>query len=125
MERVVHLDRRIVRREDPYERAIDNLLGTLADPLINAGYHLVMNQDRGKREARIAAYEAPLGAIDAFLRRHAVGDGPFLFEEFGWAEVVFTPFLQRFAFVDYYEGVSMPPKDKYRPGASDAALGLR
>jgi glutathione S-transferase len=97
-----------VRRADPYERAIENLLVSMEGRLVNAGYRLVMNQDRAQREALVQGYLDALAELDAFLRRHGTGDGPWLFDDFGWAEVVYTPFLQRFAFVDYYEGVAVP-----------------
>lgn len=97
-----------VRRADPYERAVENLLVSMEGGLVGAGYRLVMNQDHQKRDEYVQAYLDVLAELDAFLVRHATGDGPWLFDDFGWAEVVYTPFFQRFAFVDYYEGVSVP-----------------
>ena len=38
--------------------------------------------------------------LNDFLLEHAPS-GPFLFDEFGWAEAVFTPFFVRFWFLKY------------------------
>lgn len=100
-----------VRRADPYERAIENLMVTLEGPFTMSGYILVMNPDPGRRDALIEKYFAQHEKLDAFLRRHSTGDGPWLFDRFGWAEAVFTPFFKRFAFVPYYEGVDLPEGD--------------
>ncbi len=99
------------RREDPYERAIENLLVAGEGTLVASGYRLVMNQDRTRREELVQAYLDAHETIDAFLRRHGQDGGPWLFDRFGWAEVVFTPFFRRFAFVAYYEGVDIPDGD--------------
>ncbi len=179
-----------VRRSDAYERAVENLVVAAEEPFVASGYVLVMNQDPARREALIQRYLDQFAKLDALLSQHATGEGPWLFDRFGWAETVFTPFFRRFAFVKYYEDVDipegprfdrvrawrkaclahpaaqqvsdeeviklyydyarnagngdlvpgrerssfvftphwkdrpMPPKDKYGPGASDAALGL-
>lgn len=102
-----------VRRSDPYERAVEALLVTLEGRMVRAGYGLVMNQDEAARDGLVTAYLAVLAEIDAFLLRRATGDGPWLFDRFGWAETVFTPFFQRFAFVRYYEGVEPPDTPQY------------
>jgi glutathione S-transferase len=39
--------------------------------------------------------------------------GPFLFEDFGYAEAVFTPMFMRFWFLDYYEDFSLPEEPAY------------
>lgn len=97
-----------VRRSDPYERAIESLLITHEGALVGAGYRLVMNQDPARRDDLVAGYIRTLEVLDAFLRRHSQGDGPWLFDRFGWAEAIYTPFFQRFAFVSYFEGVTVP-----------------
>jgi glutathione S-transferase len=102
-----------VRREDPYERALESLLVTMDGGLINAGYGLVMNQDESKREEMVENYLKKYRELDDFLRRHSSGESDFLFERFGWAEATYTPFFQRFAFVDYYEGVDIPETDEF------------
>lgn len=102
-----------IRRADSYERGIENLLSTLADATVSAGYRLVLNQDLGKRDALVQAYFDSLEQVDAFLRTHATGSGPWLFDRFGWAEAVFTPFFQRFAFIPYYEGIDLPEDERF------------
>ena len=83
-----------VRRSDPYERALENLLVSMCDAFIGAGYRLVMNRDRAARGPLVDRYAASLRELDAFLRAHASGESPWLFDRFGWAEVAFTPFFQ-------------------------------
>ncbi len=39
--------------------------------------------------------------------------GPFLFEDFGWAETVFAPLFMRFWFLEYYEGFELPDEEQY------------
>jgi glutathione S-transferase len=101
-----------VRRRDPYERAIENLMVAMEGAFVASGYRLVMNPDRSARDGLVTAYLEQHAQIDAFLRQHARGDGPWLFERFGWAEAVFAPFFWRFEFVRYYEGVDLPEHDE-------------
>ncbi len=100
-------------RADPYERAIENLMVSMESAFVASGYRLVMNQDRERREQLKDTYLAQWAALDAFLRRNATEGGPYLFDRFGWAEVVYTPFFQRFAFVAYYEGVDLPKEGAF------------
>lgn len=102
-----------VRRADPYERAIENLLVGMERGLVNAGYTLVMNQLPEKRAALVDAYLDVHAQLDAFLVRHGSVDGPYLFDRFGWAEAVFAPFFRRFAFVRYYEDVDLPAEPRF------------
>ncbi len=102
-----------VRRTDPYERAVENLLVTMEGRVVASGYTLVMNPDRSRRDALVTAYLDRFAQLDAFLRRYAAGDGPWLFDRFGWAETVYTPFFRRFAFVQYYEDVDLPHDDRF------------
>lgn len=97
-----------VRRAKPLERAIENLLASKEGAFGSSGYSLVMNQDRHKRDELLERYFQQYVALDTFLRRFGKGEEPWLFERFGWAECIFTPFFQRFAFVQYYEGVDIP-----------------
>jgi glutathione S-transferase len=78
----------------------------------NHGYGWVMNQDPGKRETCMAAMLQQYEKLDDFLSHHSPA-GPFLFEEFGWAETVFTPFFMRFWFLEYYEGLQLPQGGRY------------
>ncbi len=50
--------------------------------------------------------------LDDFLLQHSPA-GPFLFEDFGWAETVFTPFFMRFWFLEYYEDFQLPLDGRY------------
>ncbi len=102
-----------VRRADPYERAVESLMVSMEDPFIGSGYRLVMNPDRSRRDALISTYLEQFAKLDAFLRRHATAGGPWLFDRFGWAEVAYTPFFRRFAFVAYYEDVDLPDDDRF------------
>jgi len=50
--------------------------------------------------------------LNDFLLEHSPS-GTFLFEPFGWAEIVFTPFFMRFWFLEYYENFELPLEDQY------------
>lgn len=179
-----------LRRADPLEHAVESMLIAKEGDFTMAGYSFVMNQDRTKRADHEDKMLRLYREIDAFLRHEARGAGPWLFDDFGLAEAVFTPMFMRFWFLEYYEGFALPesedtarvrawrdaclahpaaqqvsreeivklyydyargagngalpegrqtssfafepdwkdrpwpPRDKYRPGASDAALGL-
>lgn len=101
-----------VAQQDPLRHAQENLLCTLEGPFGNAGYALVMNQDRGQRAARTQALLDVYARLDDELRRHG-GSGPWLFDRFGWAEAVFTPLFARFAFLAYYEGFELPDAGRF------------
>lgn len=115
---------RRVARTDPYEAAIEDWLVSMEGPFVAAGYTFVMNQDRARREALEQSMLERYAAIDAFLVRHSADDGPFLFDRFGLAEAVFTPFFQRFWFLEYYEGFRLPDDPRFRRVAAwrDACL---
>lgn len=84
----------------------------LGADLVAKGYGFVLNQDRDRRAGLEQALLAEYRRLDDFLRAHAPA-GPFLFEDFGWAEVVFTPFFQRFWFLEYYEDFRLPAEPGY------------
>ncbi len=100
---------RPVAARDPDRRAIENMLTTMERDFVAAGYRLVMNQDRARRDKLQEAMTAQWAALDAFLVRHAP-ERTFLFEDFGWAEAVFTPMFMRFWFLEYYEDVDIAPE---------------
>jgi glutathione S-transferase len=107
-----YLDERFgppLRRADPYEHAVENLLIALEGEFTAAGYRFVMNQDRARRGEFEAAMLAAWEKVEDFLRWKAP-DGDFLFDECGLAEAVFTPMFVRFAFLDYYEGFDLPER---------------
>ena len=58
-------------------------------------------------EALREAMHKQYARLNDFLQQHAP-ESVFLFEDFGWAEVVFTPFFMRFWFLDYYEDFDLP-----------------
>lgn len=102
---------RVAQRE-PYRRAVENMLTALEGGFVNAGYTLVMNQDLAKREKLREQMLDRYAALDAFLVAHATGD-TFLFEDFGWAEAVFTPMFMRFWFLEHYEGFDLPAEPRF------------
>jgi glutathione S-transferase len=104
-----YLDERFgapIRRADPYEHAVENLLIALEGEF-TAGYRFVMNRDRARRGEFEAAMLGAWGKLDDMLAWKSPG-GPFLFDRFGLAETVFTPMFVRFAFLDYYEDFQLP-----------------
>lgn len=101
-----------VAQRDPWRRAIERLLVALEGPFVGAGYGFVMNQDPSRREPMRQALLAQYAKLDDFLLEHAP-DRRFLFEDFGWAEAVFTPMFQRFWFLEYYEGFALPEEPRF------------
>jgi glutathione S-transferase len=96
-----------IAQPDPWARALENLLVRREGPFVGAGYGFVMNQDRARRDALHDAMRREYEALNAFLVDHAP-ERDFLFQRFGWAEVVFTPMFQRFWFLEYYEDFELP-----------------
>lgn len=101
-----------VAQADPYRRAIEGMLTRLEGDFTTAGYVWVMNQDPARRDALREGMLKQYAKVDAFLVEHAPR-GPFLFEDFGWAEAVFTPMFMRFWFLAYYEGFALPDEPAY------------
>lgn len=71
------------------------------------GYRFVLNQDRDRRDDWAEKLLSLYRDIGGFLLEHSP-EGPYLFDEFGLAETVFTPMFKRFWFLDYYEGFQLP-----------------
>ncbi|HEY8595315.1 MAG TPA: glutathione S-transferase family protein [Devosiaceae bacterium] len=103
---------RPVRRADPAEHAVENMLILREAGFAAAGYRLIMNRDRSAREALHAAMLAEFSALDHFLCDHS-GAQDYLFNSFGLAETVFTPLFMRFWFLDYYEDFDLPPNQAF------------
>lgn len=103
---------RPVAQRDPYRRAVEGMMTRLEGNFVAKGYGMVLNQDRDRREALLAATLEQYAVLNDFLVEHSP-DGTFLFEDFGWAETVFTPFFVRFAFLEYYEGFVLPETPRY------------
>lgn len=99
---------RPVQAVDPYLRAVEGMMVALEGDFTAAGYRLLMNQDPGLRESLHEAMRAQFRKLDDFLTVHG-GEGPWLLDDFGMAETVFTPMLMRFWFLEYYEGFVVPP----------------
>lgn len=96
-----------VRHPDPMQHAIESMLGLMDSPYAKAGYAVLRNRDPEQRDALIEAFDGEYARLDAFLLRYG-GDGPFLFGDFGWAEVVMTPLMKRLECVTYYENYEIP-----------------
>lgn len=101
------------RRADPLEHAIEAMLIAREGPFVSAGYRFVMNQDPAARQDHLDRLLGLYRDLNDFLLHHS-GDGPFLFESFGLAEVVFTPIFMRFWFLDYFEDFELPDEPEYR-----------
>lgn len=101
-----------VAQRDPYRRAVENMMTRMEGEFAMQGYGYLMNQDAGRREALRDGMLAQYARLNDFLLEHAPS-GPFLFEEFGWAETVFTPFFMRFWFLEYYEDFQLPAEERY------------
>jgi glutathione S-transferase len=101
-----------LRRADPYEHAIEQLLISREGPFTNAGYSFVMNQDTAARQGFADRMLQRYAELDDFLTQHNP-DGTFLFDQFGLAEVVFTPMFMRFWFLDHYEGFALPQDGRF------------
>ena len=100
---------RPVAQRDPTRRAIENMLAAREGAFVGAGYRLVMNQDRARRDELHEKLLAEYAGLDAFLVKYAQGRD-FLFEEFGWAESVFASMFMRFWFLEYYEDFALPER---------------
>lgn len=101
-----------VAQQDPYRRAVENMLSGHERDFVVAGYTFVLNQDAAKRDALRDRMLALYAGLDAFLVQHSP-DGTFLFEQFGWAEAVFTPMFMRFWFLEYFEGFDLPEEPRF------------
>ncbi|MDE0589449.1 glutathione S-transferase family protein [Halocynthiibacter sp. C4] len=96
-----------IRQKDPLAHAVENMLIAKEGPFTMAGYLFVMNQNKSERQAHLDKLLGLYRDINTFLNRHAP-EGPFLFEDFGLAEAVFTPMFMRFWFLEYYEDFALP-----------------
>ena len=101
-----------VAQRHPYRRAVENMLTRMESEFCTQGYTLVMNQTLERRDAHREGMLRQYAQLNDFLVEHAT-PGPFLYEEFGWAETVFTPLFMRFWFLEYYEDFRLPEEDSY------------
>ena len=102
-----------LRRANPLEHAVETMLIAREGPFTMAGYLFVMNQEPDQRDAHAEKLLTIYRDIDSFLCHHSRQE-PFLFDDFGLAEAVFTPMFERFWFLDYYEGFELPDTRDYR-----------
>lgn len=102
----------LIARRERSEREIELGLVALERQFAAAGYRLVMNQASDARPQLMQALFDCYGLINAYLERYSPR-GTFLFDDFGYAEAVFTPLFQRFWFLDYYEGFSLPEESRF------------
>ena len=103
---------RAVAQRDPHRRAVENMLAQMEGEFCAQGYAFVMNQSLEQRDALRAGMLGQYARLNDFLMKHA-SDGPFLYEEFGWAETVFTPLFMRFWLLEYYEDFDLPKGNQY------------
>jgi glutathione S-transferase len=117
---------RRVARSDPYERAVETMLVAQEGGFAAAGYRLIMNRDQRLRPQLVEEMQRHYANLDDFLMEHNPA-GTFLFDDFGWAEMVFTPLFMRFWFLEYYEGFDLPGDRRYSRvrGWRDACLAHR
>jgi len=101
-----------VAQRDPYRRAVENLLTRMEAEFCTQGYAFVMNQNLERRDALRQGMLRQYALLNAFLMEHAPS-GVFLYEDFGWAETVFTPLFMRFWFLEYYEDFQLPEGNHY------------
>ncbi|MXU66345.1 glutathione S-transferase family protein [Oceanomicrobium pacificus] len=101
-----------VARRDPFERGLERWLISREGPFAAAGYLMVMNRDRDKRDEKREALLKEYRWLNGELER-LNPDGTYLFDDFGLAELVYTPLMMRFWFLDYYEGFSLPDGPDY------------
>ncbi|MGI9355520.1 MAG: glutathione S-transferase family protein [Rhizobiaceae bacterium] len=106
------LEGTMLRRTDPLEHAIESMLIAREGPFTMAGYLFVMNQDRERRDEFNEKLLSLYRDINGFLLDQSP-DGPYLFGDFGLAEVVFAPVFKRFWFLDYYEDFQLPDSRKF------------
>jgi glutathione S-transferase len=103
---------RAVAQRDPYRRAVENMLARMEGDFVAQGYRFVMNQNLERRDVLREGMLKQYARLNDFLMEHAAS-GVFLFEDFGWAETVFTPLFMRFWFLEYYEEFSLPEGNQY------------
>ena len=101
-----------VLQRDPLRHAVEDMLVAQEGEFSGAGYRFVMNQSFDKRADFRAQMLAQYARLNDFLLHHAP-NGPFLFESFAYAEVVFAPMFWRFAFLEYYEDFELPAVPDY------------
>ncbi len=101
-----------IAQRDPYRRAVENMLTRMEGDFCAKGYGFVMNQSIERRDVLREGMLEQYARLNDFLMEHAPC-GPFLYQEFGWAETVFTPLFMRFWFLEYYEEFQLPEGNQF------------
>ena len=101
-----------VAQRAPYRRAVENMLIAHEADFGMWGYRYVMNADPARREEFHQGMLDRYARLDDFLLQHSPS-GTFLFEDFGMAETVFTPFFMHFWFLEYFDGFDLPHEHRY------------
>lgn len=102
---------RPVAQKDPFKHAVEGMLVATDGQYSGAGYRMILNRDPAQREAAKAGVDQQYARLDDFLSYYSP-NGTYLFDDFGWAEVAFTPMFKRLWFLDYYEDYKVPAKLK-------------
>ena len=97
----------LIAQSNPYRHAVESMLCATDMQFTGAGYRMILNRDPDKREECRLAMDEQYKELNEFLNYYAPGQD-FLFEEFGWAEVAFTPMFKRLWFLEYYEDYRIP-----------------
>ena len=101
-----------IAQGDPYRRAVENMLIAQEGDFGMWGYRYVMNTDPARRDEFRQGMLDRYAKLDDFLRQHSPSS-TFLFEDFGLAETVFTPFFMRFWFLEFYEDFDLPREERF------------
>ena len=101
-----------LRQKDPVKHAVESMLIAKESSFTTTGYLFIMNQAQKERDSYQKKLLGLYRDINDFLTEHSK-EGPYLFDKFGLAEVVFTPVFKRFWFLDYYEGFELPTDAAY------------
>lgn len=101
-----------VVQRDPYRHAVEGMMTAMEGDFGAWGYRYVMNQETEHRGDFQQGMMDRYARLNDFLLEHN-SSGTFLFEDFGLAEVVFTPFFMRFWFLEYYEDFDLPSDEQY------------
>ena len=100
-----------VSQSDSYRRAIEGMLCATDMQYSGAGYRMILNRDPETREQCRSEVDAQYERLDDFLNYYSP-DKDFLFNDYGWAEVTFTPLFKRLWFLEYYEAYKIPDRLK-------------
>jgi glutathione S-transferase len=98
---------RPVAQRDAYRHAVEGMLCAADGAFTGAGYRMILNRDRSLRDEHVKEVDAQFQRLDTFLS-HYSPSAIWLFEDFGWAEVAYTPMFKRLWFLEYYENYVIP-----------------